>query len=64
MLHFLSLAQGHTIIVKKIKIQKEHIMCEEENNQLCKKIVINPKMQNKHVQSIRKWKTPNIIPFS
>jgi hypothetical protein len=33
-LHFISPTQVHTILTREVRIQEEHIMCEEENDQL------------------------------
>ncbi len=54
-LHSTSHSQVHTIIVKEIKIQEEHIMCEKEND------YVNIHVQSKDVKksAFNQWKKDN-----
>jgi hypothetical protein len=38
----------HTIILKEVNIQKEHIICEEKNDQLCKNSWLIKRCEMKH----------------
>ncbi len=54
-LHSTSHSQVHTIIMKEIKIQQEHIMCEEEND------YVKLHVQSKDVKksAFNQWKKDN-----
>jgi hypothetical protein len=54
-LHSTSHSQVHTIIVKEIKIEKEHIMCEEENNY----VKIHVQSKNVKKSAFNLWKKDN-----
>ncbi len=63
MLHFTSHVQVYTIIMKEVKIQEEHdIMYEKENDQLGKNSCWIKRCGEKCIPSIKKWTTSDIIP--
>lgn len=46
-------AQIHTLIMKKVKIQEQNIMCEKENGKLCRNSWLIKRHGKKHAQSIK-----------
>jgi len=54
-LHSTSHSQVHMIIVKEIKIQQEHIMCEEKNNY----VKIHVQWKDVKKSAFNQWKKDN-----